>query len=87
MALAPPSTELFDEIMDFLTSEPTPEQIVAFQPPEGLQQRLSYLLDQNRQGILSSEEQTELDEFLRMNRFMSRLRLHARKKLKPMGNL
>ena len=81
MAFAPPSTELFDEIMEFLTSEPTAAQIVAFQPPEALQQRLSHLLEQNRQGILTTEAQIELDEFLRMNRFMSRLRLHARKKI------
>lgn len=47
MAFAPPSTELFDEIMEFLTSEPTPSQIVNFQPPVNLQQRLSNLLEQN----------------------------------------
>ena len=32
---------------------------------------------------LSSSEQTELDEFLRMNRFMSRLKLKARQKMTP----
>jgi hypothetical protein len=82
MTLAPPSAVLFDEILDFLTSQRTPEQIVAFQPPEALQQQLSALLDRNRQGSLTPEEQSELDEFLRMNRFMSRLRSLARKKLK-----
>ena len=66
---------MFDEILDFLASAPTPEQIIAFQPPEALQQRLTYLLEQNRLGRLSAEEQAELDEFLRMNRFMSRLKL------------
>jgi hypothetical protein len=74
MAIAPEAT-LFDEILDFLASAPTPEQIIAFQPPEALQQRLTYLLEQNRLGRLSAEEQAELDEFLRMNRFMSRLKL------------
>jgi len=81
MAIAPPSDALFDEILDFLASTPTPEKIIAFEPPEALQQRLSHLLDQNKRDALSAEERSELDEFLRMNRFMSRLKLHSRKKL------
>jgi len=80
MAFAPTDT-LFDTVLDFLASTPTPEQIVAYQPPEPLQQRLSELLAQNRVGGLSAAEQTERDEFLRMNRFMSRLKLKARQKL------
>lgn len=80
MAIAP-EISLFDEILDFLASTPTPEQIIAFQPPDTLQERLSQLLEQNRRGRLSAQEQDELDEFLWMNRFMSRLKLRARKKL------
>ena len=70
MAFAPTDT-VFDTVLDFLASTPTPEQIVAYQPPDALQQRLSALLEQNRSGGLSASEQTELEEFLRMNRFMS----------------
>lgn len=80
MAFAPTDI-LFDTVLDLLASTPTPEQIVAYQPPEALQERLSDLLAQNRSGGLSSAEQTELEEFLRMNRFMSRLKLKARHKL------
>ena len=80
MAFAPTDT-LVDTVLDFLASTPTPEQIIAYQPPDALQQRLSELLAQNRSGGLNSAEQTELDEFLRMNRFMSRLKLKARHKL------
>ena len=72
---------MFDSVLDFLASTPTPEQIIAYQPSDVLQQRLSELLSQNRSGRLSTAEQTELDEFLRMNRFMSRLKLKARQKL------
>jgi len=80
MTVAPPGT-LFDEIIDFLASAPTSEQIIAFEPPATLQQRLSELLEHNRQGSLSPEQRDELDEFLRMNRFMSRLKLKTRQKL------
>jgi hypothetical protein len=80
MSFAPADT-LFDAILDFLASTPTPRQIIAFQPPDHLQQRLSELLAANRAGELTDSEQTELDEFLRMDRFMSRLKLKARQKL------
>ncbi len=80
MNLAPIDT-LFEDILDFLASAPTAEQLVNYQPPEPLQERLSELLQKNRTGQLSDDEQTELNEFLRMNRFMSRLRLKARQRL------
>ena len=80
MAFAPTDI-LFDEILEFLASTPSPEHIIAYEPPEALQQRLSDLLAKNRSGHLSEAEQVELDEFLRMNRFMSRLKIKARQKI------
>ncbi|MEL6152335.1 MAG: hypothetical protein AAFU54_25850 [Chloroflexota bacterium] len=80
MAFAPINT-LFDEILDFLASSPTAEELVNYQPPQALQERLSELMEKNRADRLSADEKTELDEFLRVNRFMSRLRLKARQHL------
>jgi hypothetical protein len=76
-----PSALFYDDILDFLASTPTPEQIIEFEPSEALKQRLSYLLDQNRQGILSPDEKSDLDEFLQMNHFMTMLKLRARQKM------
>ncbi|MEZ4670009.1 MAG: hypothetical protein R3E39_19060 [Anaerolineae bacterium] len=72
---------LFDEILDFLASTATPEQIIAFQPSDALQARLRDLLDRNRNGQLQPGESAELDEFSRMNHLMSMLKIRARKKL------
>lgn len=80
MMIAPAET-LFSEIIEFLASTPTPERIIAFKPSEQLEQRLEYLLVQNRHDALTSEEHHELDEFLRMNHFMNMLRIRAREKL------
>jgi hypothetical protein len=76
-----PATALFEDILDFLASTPTPEQLIAFEPSEALKQQLAYLLEQNRHDTLSSNERVELDEFLRMNHFMNMLKLRARQKL------
>lgn len=79
MAVAQPDT-LFSEIIDFLASTPTPEDIVAFKPSDRLEQRLTYLLDKNRDETLTLDERTQLDEFLRMNHFMNMLKIRAREK-------
>jgi hypothetical protein len=80
MAIAQP-TILFDEILDFLASTPTPQQIIAFKPSDNLQERLDDLLERNRQETLMPDEREELNEFLRMNHFMNMLVIRARQKL------
>lgn len=72
---------LFNDILDFLVSSPTPEQIIAYRPSDVLQSRLADLLDRNRQGVLTDAEQAELDEFSRMNHLMSMLKIRARKRI------
>ena len=80
MAYVAPST-LFNEILDFLSSTPTPEAILAFRPSTELQSRASELLEKNRAGSLSDEDRAELDEFQRMNHFMSMLKIRASEKV------
>jgi hypothetical protein len=72
---------LFDEVLEFLSSTPTPEDIVSFQPSGALQERASELLEKKRHDALSSQELAELDEFAQLNQFMSMLKIRARKKL------
>jgi uncharacterized protein YbgA (DUF1722 family) len=72
---------LFDEVLDFLASTPTPEQIIAFHASEKLQLRAQYLLEQNRAGVLTPAEQSELDSFLEMDYFVTMLKVRAKQKL------
>lgn len=78
----PVPTTAFDEIIDFLASAPSAEAIIAYQPPEQLQARMHDLMQKNREGKLTADEESELDEFLRMNRFMSRLQAKTKLQLK-----
>ncbi|MCU0481174.1 MAG: hypothetical protein MUE54_08175 [Anaerolineae bacterium] len=73
--------QLLNDILDFLASSPSAEAIVNYHPSENLQNRLSELLNKNRLGGLSNDEKSELDEFLRMNRFMNRLKIKARQRI------
>ncbi len=51
-------------IIDLLTSRPTPEQVLAIKPSPEFQARASELLSRSKAGILTSEEETELDQIL-----------------------
>lgn len=76
-----PSDTLFAEIIDFLASAPTQAEIIAYKPPQRLEQRLEYLMEQNRRDTLSADEREELDEFIRINHLMNMVKIRARQKL------
>ncbi len=68
-----------DEILDFLATAPTKEQILAFKISDELQLRVSFLLDKNTEAGLTEQENAELDEIIRLDRFMSRLKVRVKK--------
>jgi hypothetical protein len=82
-ALTSPLYPLFDEVWDFLLEHPGPESVIAYQPSEALNERLDYLLDQNRLERITPDERAELDEFLRINHVMNMLKVRARQRLQP----
>lgn len=74
-------TSLLDEVLEFLASTPTPEAILALRPSEDVQQRVRYMLEQNRRGTLSETEQAELDDYEQVDQFVTLLKARARQKL------
>ncbi len=78
---AAPSVVLLDENYRFLTTSPTLDEILDYQPPEALTERLHYLLDLNSQGRISIEQQAELERFRQSNHFMNMLKIRTRKTL------
>ena len=69
---------VFTEMMDFLVSRPTPEQIIAFKVSPAVQARLETLLDKNRESNLTETEDAELDTFEQVNHLLILLKAHAR---------
>lgn len=80
-----PIRTVFGEITDFLATNPTPEEIVAYKLPEDLQARAHELLDKNGEGELTPEEHDEMMDFARMDQMMSLLKIKMRIKLKQQG--
>ncbi|MBC7811623.1 MAG: hypothetical protein H7175_10775 [Burkholderiales bacterium] len=75
------TSTIMDEILDFLMSAPTLQQIIDFQVSETTQLRVRYLLDQNRNGHLTAEENAELDEISKFNHLLILLKARVHKKL------
>jgi hypothetical protein len=70
-----------DEILDFLLSQPTPQQVIALRASEMAQLRLRYLLDGNRDNTLNDSERAELDAYIQLDNLVTRLKVRARLKL------
>ena len=69
---------LADEVLAFLSRGPQPQEIVAFRPSRGSVERIRELLDKNRQGTLTSEEEAEMDYIQSLNHLFSLIKIHAR---------
>lgn len=72
---------VYEEVYQFLISAPTPQEIIDFRVSEQTQKRVSILLAKNRDGILSPDERSELDQFEQVNHLMSMMKIYARKSL------
>ncbi|PJF23872.1 MAG: hypothetical protein CUN53_20695 [Phototrophicales bacterium] len=77
-----PTRTVFDVITDFLASEPTPQEVIAYHLPDDLQERLDNLLDKNGEDLLTSEEREELAEFMNADEMFSLLKTKMKLKLR-----
>lgn len=77
-----PTRSIFSEITDFLATNPTPEEIVAYRLPEDLQARAHSLLERNGEGELTTQEHEEMLDFVRVEEMMSLLKAKMKRKLK-----
>jgi hypothetical protein len=57
---------IYHYILNFIADNPTPQQIADFRPTLEMQARLQTLLSRSHDGTLSPSEQTELDEYERI---------------------
>jgi hypothetical protein len=71
----------FDEIVDFITSAPRPEQILAFQPSEKSVKRLEKLVQKNQEGDLEEQEKHELQQFMLIEHLMRLAKARARQRI------
>jgi len=70
-----------DAIIKFITSFPSPEEVLAFKPSSESQERLNELLQKQGARDLSPEEHHELDYFMLVEHIMRMARFEAKERL------
>ncbi len=73
----------YEQVLEFLASGPSVEEIVAYRPPRAAQARFSRLLAANREHTLNPQEEEELDHYIDMDRMLSLLKAKASNRLAP----
>jgi hypothetical protein len=75
MSVASP---VYFEIVDFIAAGTTPETVVEFRPSVEAQQRLAALIEHEKTGALSPEEEAELDHFIELEHILRVAKVRAR---------
>jgi hypothetical protein len=70
------------EVLEFLASLPTPEEILALRPSPALQSRVDLLLEKNRATGLSSAEEAEWEQYQYLEHLVRLAKAKALLKLK-----
>lgn len=65
------------EVLSFLMTQPTPQDILNFKVSERAQTRLKIMLDRNCDGGLSEDESFELDGYEQLDQLMQMLKIQA----------
>jgi len=75
MSVASP---VYFEIVDFIAAGTTPETVIDFRPSPEAQQRVAALIEREKAGTLSQEEEAELDHFLELEHILRMAKARAR---------
>lgn len=74
----------YDEIVKFLISQPTVEDIVDFELSHAGKERVRKLVEAKRRGVINTADREELAEFIRVERFLQNLKLRAERRLRTL---
>jgi hypothetical protein len=74
-------TRAYEEIIDFIARGSTPTAVAQFQPSDETRTQVGRLLERQKMGLLSDEEQSELDHYLELEHIMRLAKARARARL------
>ena len=79
--IEPVNNPLHNELIEFLASGPSAQEILAFRPSNGVTERVSTLLDKKSDSSLTADEQMELDQNELLDYLMTLVKARARQRL------
>ncbi len=75
MSIASPD---YFEIIDFIAAGTTPEAVARFRPSLEAQQRVTDLIEREKDGQLTPDEKAELDHFMELEHILRMAKARAR---------
>ena len=70
-----------DEVINFITSFPKPEDVLAYKAPDSIQNRVEDLLYKKQTSNLDDDETEELNKFMLINHIIIMAKKRAKKSL------
>ncbi len=68
--------EIFSDIAE-LIARMNPQQVIGLKAPQQMSDRVDELMDKKKEGLLTSEEASELERFLALDLFISLTKARA----------
>lgn len=72
------SPKVYEEVIDFIAAEIPADDLVKFWPSEEAKNRVRYLIEQEKSGMIIPEEQSELEHYLQLEHLMRLIKVRAR---------
>jgi hypothetical protein len=72
------TTKSYEEIIEFIAAGTTPEAVVAFRPSDSVLQRVEGLVRRSKEGRISTEDRSELEDYLQLEHIMIMAKARAR---------
>jgi hypothetical protein len=71
------ATTAYDNVANFI-AHMDPEKVLELQADEEMQERLDFLIDREKNAVLSPEEKEELDQYILLERLIRLTKAKAR---------
>ncbi|HUQ95017.1 MAG TPA: hypothetical protein VM120_25285 [Bryobacteraceae bacterium] len=71
------SASTYEEIVDFIAGGTTPQSVIAFRPSSAVQQRVEDLVARSKDDSISSDELSELDDYLQLEHILLMVKARA----------
>jgi hypothetical protein len=76
-----PPVRAYEEVVDFIAAGPSSGSVVAFRPSEEVRRRVADLVRREKNGVLSVEEASELEQYLQLEHLMRLAKARAKQYL------
>jgi hypothetical protein len=74
-------TRAYEEVIEFIAAGSSPNDVVSFQPSEATKQRVTELVQREKDSGLSTDERSELEHYLQLEHLMRLAKARARQHL------